>query len=119
MTTTFPIKKVDTIEIKIDLAIPPENPVIKGQIAVDCFLLPKDKVKELLESGLDDADFLPKIAKAIRGLGNESGPIEGKAAFDEVLTGQYSMYLLPAITQAYFEQFGEARRKNSKPLRGR
>lgn len=116
---TLSLKKITTFPLKIDLVIPPQNPTIKGYITVDCKARSRDENRELLDQGLDDAAFLREIAVNIRGLGNEDGAIEGDDAFKEVTEGQLSMYLLPAIVGAYYEQFGEVRRKNSGPSRGR
>lgn len=112
-------KKVETFSRKIDIAIPPENPMIRGHIDVDYFIRSKPEVKELSELGLSDEEYLPRIAKDIRGLGGDKpeDALAGEAAFTEVLAGPYSMYLVPAIVGAYFDQYGEARRGNSRARR--
>ena len=49
----------------------------------------------------------------------DGNPISGDAALTELKSGPWSSFLQSAVLQAYFEQFGEARVKNSKPSRGR
>ena len=112
-------KQVETFTRKIDIAIPPEKPVITGFIEVDYFIKSKPEVKELSDLNLTDEEYLPRIASNIRGLGGEKpeDAITGDAAFVEVLTGKYSMYLVPAIVTDYFEQYGQARRGNSRTRR--
>lgn len=119
-TATFrPLKKVETFARKVELAIPPDQPEIIGYITVDYRLRSKAQIKELSERNLTDEEYLPEIVAGIRGLGHpESGEeLQGQAALDEALNGHYSMYLVGAIVGAYFEQFGEARRGNSKRQR--
>lgn len=112
--------KSPTFPLKIDIAAPPEKPVIRGSIVVHAKLLTKPDVRALSEEGLPDEEYLPRIAEGIEGLEDADGnALTGQKAFDEVLTGSWSMYLLPAIVQAFFEQFGEARRKNFRGSRAR
>lgn len=49
---------------------------------------------------------------SFEGLGNETGPLEGEAAFTEILTGQFSVQLTAAVQGAYREKYKEAERKN-------
>lgn len=120
MSTSFSQKKkVDTFSRRIELAIPPESPQITGHIMVDFKVLSKAEVSALSERGLSDEEYLPQIVEAVHGLGHPETDeeLKGDAAMTEVLTGHYSMYLVPAIVSTYFEQFGEARRGNSKRRR--
>jgi hypothetical protein len=113
--TSFTLKEVTTFTLKVELAIPPENPRMKGFLSVEYFVMSKDDVKQLGEEGLEDAEYFAKLVSAVHGLAGVDGqPLIGIAALDEVRAGKYSMWLVPAIIQAYFEQYGEARRKNSK-----
>lgn len=116
---TCTLVKIETFPLTIHLAIPPQAPQIKGYITVDCAPRNREQNRELLDQNLSDAEFLKQIAVNIRGLGNKAGPIEGDAAFEECINGEWSAWLLPAIVSAYYEQFGEGRRKNSGPSRGR
>lgn len=111
---TFIQKEVETFELKIELAIPPEKPQMRGYITVDAIPRTKEEVRALSKEDLSDEDYLRRIAVNIRGLEQT-----GDAAFVEVTTGKLSMWILPAIITAFFEQFGEARRKNALPQRGR
>lgn len=119
-------KKVDTAPIKISIAIPPENPQIKGSFTGHAKLRSKAENKALLErftnyegDGDADSEMVRELYASFEGLGNEAGPLEGEAAFTELLTGSLSAYLVPAVVQAYYEQYGEARQGNSKRSRGR
>ncbi len=117
---SFTIKEIPTFELRIDLAIPPERPQIRGHIFIDCYPKTKDEVKAIAEENLEDEAYLRTLVAGIRGLGDAKGnPIEGDAAFAEVTSGKLSLWLLPAIIGAYFESFGAARRKNALPQRGR
>lgn len=119
-TASFQIREVDTFEIRIDLAIPPEKPTMRGHIFVDAIPRTKEEVRELSRDELDDEAYLRQLVHGIRGLGDKNGnPISGDDAFAEVATGKLSMWLMNAIIGAYFETFGEARRKNALPRRGR
>lgn len=112
---SFTLKEIDIFSLKVELAIPPENPKMKGFLNVDFFVKTKDEVKELGEEGLDDSEYFSRLVSSVRGLGGADGEaLTGQAALDEVQQGKYSMWMVPAIIQAYFEQYGEARRKNSK-----
>ncbi|MGQ0529987.1 MAG: hypothetical protein ACT4PG_09280 [Panacagrimonas sp.] len=120
MSTTFSQKKkVETFSKKIDIAIPPENPVIKGHITVDFKVKSKTEIAELSERGLPDEEYIPEILDGVHGLGHPETDEEltGSAAVQELLTGRYSMYLVPAVVATYFEQYGEARRGNSRKRR--
>ena len=120
------IKKVETTPIKIAIAIPPENPTIKGSFVGHAKVRSKAENKALLErfqdhEGEGDADeaLVRELYDRFEGLGNESGALEGDAAFNEVLRGPLSAYLTPAVVQAYYEQYGEARQGNSGRRRTR
>jgi hypothetical protein len=112
-------KKVETFTKHIDLAIPPEDPQVKGYITVDYKTRTKAEVMELGERGLSDEEYIHEIVADVHGLGHPETDEElaGQAAINEVLTGQFSMWLVPAIVHTYFEQYNEARRGNSKRRR--
>ncbi|GMU44168.1 MAG: hypothetical protein IT479_06995 [Xanthomonadales bacterium] len=119
-------KKVHTAPIKISIAIPPENPQVKGSFIAHAKVRSKAENKAMLEKysnwegeGDGDEAMVRELFDRFEGLGNEEGPLEGDAAFAEVLTGSLSAYLVPAVIQAYYEQYGEARQGNSRRLRGR
>lgn len=114
---TFVMKSMDTFSMKVELAIPPENPIMRGFLTVDAYVKSKAEFRELADKELEDGEYFDAIVHAVHGLGDANGnPIEGEDAIREVKEGKLSMYYLPAIVTAYFEQYGEARRKNSKRL---
>lgn len=119
-------KKVLTTPIKISVAIPPENPQIKGSFIGHARVRTKGENKALLQrfdpyEGEGDADevLIRELYERFEGIANEDGELTGDAAFKELLTGPLSAYLVPAVIQAYYEQYGEARQGNSKRSRGR
>lgn len=112
---TFVMKEMNTFPLRVDLVIPPENPIMRGYITVDAVVKSKEEFKVLAEADMDDVEYFAQIVQAVHGLGDANGnPIEGEAAMREVQTGRLSMYYIPAIVSAYFEQYGEARQKNSR-----
>lgn len=121
------LKKAATVAIRVDIAIPPEDPIIKGFLMCDAVVRGRKELEELqgkLESGeyADDAALLRngEIFTAIHGLAvDDSGELEPAAAMKEVLEGQWSVYLTTALLRRYFEHFREAGAKNLKTLRGR
>lgn len=119
-------KKIDAAPLKIGIAIPPENPQIKGAFTAYAKVRSKAENKAMLErfsnyegEGDGDEALVRELFDRFEGLGNENGPLEGDAAFAEVLSGSLSAYLVPAVIQAYYEQYGEARVGNSKRSRVR
>lgn len=112
---TFVLKSIDTFPLKVELAIPPEKPIMRGHITCDAYIRNKDEIKALADENLEDGEYFDRLIKSVQGLGNDAGTaLEGDDAIKEVKEGRFSMYLVPAIVQAYFEQYGEARRKNSR-----
>ncbi len=126
MSTTLKLAIVATAPIRIGISIPPENPTIKGHFIGHAKLRSKVENKELLEKfgdwegeGDADAALVRELYEGFEGLGDDTGELKGEAAFTAVLTGPLSSYLTPAVVQAYFEQYGEARRGNSGKRRSR
>lgn len=125
--TTLSIKRIDTLPLRIDIAIPPENPQIKGYFIGHAKVRGKAENKAVVDRALDgeqerepDEALVRELFERFDGLGDENGnELTGEAAFAAVLTGPLSSYLTPAVVQAYFEQYGEARVGNSKRRRGR
>ena len=119
-TTTFSTKKViTTFPVRIDLALPPEKPELKGHIMVDAFARSKPEIKALSEEGLTDEEYLRRLVGGIHGLGHPEtdAPLIGEAAFTEALEGRYSQWITAAIVDGVFAQYGAARTKNSKTRR--
>lgn len=117
--STLKIVAKETTAIRIDIAIPPEKPEIKGHFIGHARVRSKADNKALLEKfshweGEGDADeaIVRELYDRFDGLGDDSGDLSGEAAFDAVLRGPLSAYLTPAVVSAYFEHFGEARLGN-------
>lgn len=127
MGTTLKLSLIKTAPLRIDIAIPPENPSIKGHFIGHAKVRTKAENKALLDQfqewdGEGDADsaLVRELFEGFDGLGDANGAdLTGEAAFDAVLTGPLSSYLTPAVVQAYFDQYGEARRGNSGKRRSR
>lgn len=136
------LKAIDTVEVRVEVAIPPENPQIRGFLLCDAVIRSKEdmrKLQEQLEAGdFDgDADILVNapapldkdgksigdkgLFKDIRGLVNTEGKsLESyDEALREVTEGRYSVYLTSALVRKYFAHMQEAPAKNSKRSRGR
>jgi len=133
------LKAIDTVEVKVEIAIPPENPQIRGFLLCDAVIRSKEdmrKLQEQLEAGdFDgDADILVNapapldkdgksigdkgLFKDIRGLVNTEG--KSLETYDEALRGgRYSVYRTTALVRKYFAHMQEAPAKNSKRSRGR
>lgn len=127
MPTLIATKTVTTTPLKITIAIPPENPTIKGYFTGHARVRSKADNKALLEkfadwAGEGDADeaLVRELYDSFSGLGDDAGnELTGEAAFDAVLRGPLSAYLTPAVVQAYYEQYGEARQGNFARRRSR
>lgn len=118
MTQTLVISTVDTFKRQVAFAIPPEDPKVEGYLTIEFRALSKRQVQELLDRELDDVEMFGELVHAVHGLGGPNGEtLTGQAALDEVTQGQLSMWLVPGIVQDYFEQYGQARRGNSKRRR--
>lgn len=99
-------------------------------IAVDCarakgsfkgfaVLRTKPENKALLEridkgEFEDDAAIVHELFEGFEGL-----PCDAGKEFEFILEGPASAFLTPAVIQAYYEQYGEAKQKNLRPSRGR
>lgn len=82
--------------------------------------LSKPEVKALKDEGVLDDEYIPRICEEILDLEDKDGnALAGQAAFDEVISGAWSQYLVHAIVQAYFESYGEVLTKNGNRSRGR
>lgn len=112
---TFLLKEIITFPMTVHLAIPPEDPTMKGSIIVDVAVKSRSEVKEMSEKNVPDEEFFRDIVKGVRGLGDVNGNLlNPEDGVKEVLTGRFSMYMVPAIIKQYYEQYGEARQKNSE-----
>jgi hypothetical protein len=122
------IKRLESFPLKVDIAIPPENPVIKGFITA--YLAPRSKpemqeLQQKLEDGefSGDDDLLKRgnLFTAIEGLTNTEGRelTTLEDALKEVTEGPLSMYLTSILVRRYFEHFQASPVKNFRPSRGR
>lgn len=120
---TFKLKTVETVPLKISIVI---GPTIQGSITGHAIVRSKPEIRnffERVEAGEfkdNDKAMLQELYKGFDGLENEEGVYcEGDMAFDEILTGKFSSYLTPAVIQAYYDHYGEARQGNFKGPRAR
>lgn len=115
------VKRITTAALTIAIAIPPENPEIKGSFTAHAVIRSKPEntkfFDEVNDGKYDDEQIIRALFTGFDGIENESGPCTGEAAFEEVLRGDLSAWLTPAAIEAYYAQYGEARRKNSKRSR--
>ena len=113
---------IDTIVRPVTIRLP-TNTVGKfqeGTINVEVRVKTKDELQALVDQGLTDLEYIDALVVSVDGLGDASGnAITGDAALEQVKKGRWSTYLTTSIIQDYFEQFGDARVKNSKTSRGR
>lgn len=125
----FILKKATTTAITIALSIDTDQGKIEGSFVGHARILTKADAKKTLDSILEqaergeiadaDAALVRAIYDRFEGLENESGKLIGEAAFVEILDGQFSAFLTPAVIRAFYEAIGEVARGNSKPSRRR
>lgn len=117
---SFIMKSLKTTKMDVQLAIPPEDPIMRGTLRIEVRILSKNEITEAQEDGVKDLEFYDRIVVGIEGLGSPDGQLLGpQEAIKEARNGELSMYFVPAIILSYYEQFGEARRKNSQTSRKR
>ncbi len=123
MSVSFSIKPIDIDELKITLAIPPENPTMRGFITAGAKVRSKNELKafsEKIQAGEfeNDIDILKSMFPGgVKGLGNDAGPIEGDKVWEFLQTDPTGSYITRALSDAYFDQYQGARQKNSVRLR--
>ncbi|WP_411832327.1 hypothetical protein [Pseudoxanthomonas mexicana] len=116
------LTKTALFALTAKLRLPTETPGTfnEGAITAKVKVKTKEQLLDMSEQGFTDIEYINELVDSVEGLGDENGqPITGDAAMHEVRSGAWSPFLQAAILAAYFEQFGEARVKNSKPSRGR
>lgn len=115
MKSAFQFIEAKTTAITIHI----DCPRAKGSFKGLAMIRSKPENKALLER-IDKGEFEDDSA-IVRELyeGFEGLPCEAGEEFRTILEGPASAYLTPAVIQAYYEQYGEGRVKNSKPSRGR
>lgn len=112
---TLTIKSVSTFDLRINI----DCPLGKGHFTGRAKIRSKPENAVLFErisSGEleNDEAVLRELYEGFSGLDCEAGK-----EFEYVLSGPASAYLAPAAIQAYFEQYGQAKAGNSRPLRAR
>lgn len=131
------IKKLETVEVEIKIAIPPVNPKITGTILGHAVVRSKPEIKVLSremrnvdendeeletepkwssdEQIIADKTLFTQFDGVIVERDGKDVTLTGQEAIDEVANGDLSSYLVPACTRAYFKHFGEeAPAKNSR-----
>jgi len=109
---TFVFKPVDFFPLKVEL----ECPVGKGFFTLDCKVKSKPEVVALQDQGLTDREYFDELVNAVHGCPDNR---EGAEAMTWFCEGPVSMWALAAFIATYFEQYGDARRRNGQKLRGR
>lgn len=112
---TLVIREISTIPLKVEF----DNDALKGFITADAVIMSKPQIKQLMdqvETGEieDDEILVRKLYKDFHGL-----PMSGEEAWEFVLRGPYSNYILSTLVRRYFEHYGEARKGNSLGRRAR
>ena len=116
------LQKVNAVAMAVKLRLPTDNPAAfnEGTITCKVRILDKEALGDLVDKGASDSEYIDQLLLDVEGLGDENGSaITGEAAIKEVKSGPWSVFLQSAILGAYFEQFGDARVKNSRTSRGR
>jgi len=117
------LSKTTTITLPVSIRLPTDDAGTsnEGTLKVRYHLLPQQAVAEMVDAAsMTDRDVIDRILVEVIGLGDADGqPISGAEALDVVLNSGWSRHLQMAIVGEYFEHFGQARVKNSRPLRGR
>lgn len=118
---TLVLRDLETSELRVNIDI---GGKVKGYFFADAIVRSKEEMKDLAEkiqndTFKDDSEFLRACFTGFTGLGTEDGPLEGEAAWNYVLNGKLSGYLVSALSQSYFTQYGEALQKNLQRWRGR
>ena len=125
---TLVIKTAALTPVRIELDLQTDAGPIKGHFTGHARIRSKpelkafaDRLAKLAEDGTEDADgiILREMYDRFEGLGNESGPLTGDAAFEEVLNGKLSVHLTRLALDAYWAQLNGAREGNGRPQRAR
>lgn len=116
------LTRTNTIAMPVRIRLPTDKPNVfnEGTITCQVKIKSKDEIRQIVEAEISDADLVRELVQDVSGLGDADGnPLQGDAAIEEIISGPWSSYLTVGIIQTYFEQYGEARVKNSRPSRGR
>lgn len=116
------LSKTDTFTRAVTVRLPTgtAGKFIEGQISYTGRIKSKEDLAAMADQGKTDLEYIDEVITAVDGLVDDNdNAITGEAAMHEVTRGLWSTYLTGAILQDYFDQFTDARVKNSKPSRGR
>jgi hypothetical protein len=115
-TQTLIITKVATAPLTIKI----NCPVAKGYFIGHAIIRSKPEMKQLTDD-IDNGVYEDNEEGLVRALYTkfEGLPEDGADGFKEILTGDASAYLPAGVAEAYFTQYGEARRGNFSKRRGR
>jgi hypothetical protein len=112
-TATFVLKKVETFPLVLEL----DCPLGKGKLTLDC--RPRDRASQqsMVDAGVGVEALFDDVVAAVHGAPGEDGEeLQGNAALEWFKSGPVSGYTMPNFRDAYWEQFGDARRKNGQRL---
>lgn len=122
------IKTAKTLPVRIDIDIDTNAGRIKGYFTGHAIIRSKPELQgfsEELQTLFADADpkadeiVLRRMYERFEGLANESGELDGEAAFREILEGPYSVALTGAAMERYWDAIAGGRPGNSLRRRGR
>ena len=111
---TITINDVKTHPLRIDV----NTSVAKGYFTGHAIVRPKAEVEEVRYQVVE-GEYADREDELLRFMYESFDGFGDADAFNEILNGKASAYLTPAAIGAYFEQFGEARKGNSKKRRSR
>lgn len=111
------VKKVDAIQVPVQIAIPEKNPVVRGSITCGYIFYNEESFKrvrdEIAEQKLSNLDALKKYVRSIDGIpGDDGHPLTGDAAFEWLQSHEYGGLIMSAIIKDYFSWLQEGRAKN-------
>lgn len=121
------LKKLTELPLKVEIAIPPENPEIEGYLDTKIKVHSPKQLDELQErikakTYADDFDLLRNggLYTEIKGLENDEGECDTfEKAMTECTEGPFALYLTTRLIQKFFDHHKDATVKNSKRPRGR
>lgn len=117
------LKTAKTTPIPVDFDLETDAGRIKGTFTVHANIRDPKRIEAFTAQiqSSDDAEekSLREMIHRIEGLGDESGPLEGDAAFAAVLSGPFALYLKPAVLDAYARHFTRQREGNAPRSRAR
>jgi hypothetical protein len=113
MATSFVFKTDDRVKIPVEI----DCAVGSGKVIVHCRIKTQEEIDELRNRTNKNADWFDEIAFEAHGFPDSSGePLDAVEALDLFRKGKLAPYLMDAFISAFFEHYGEARRKNGQRL---